>query len=112
MASSAGQPAVGQASARQLEGRVAAQPVEVVAIGIAATDCQHAGAQHIGDRMCDVRGIAPVGNVRRKRVRDFAAAFGQRKSITPLSEDSRPPSNAAVTFLRETDGRLKLSWLS
>jgi len=29
--------------------------------------------------MCDVRGIAPVGNVRRKRVRDFAAAFGQRK---------------------------------
>ena len=72
-------PAVGQASARQLEGRVAAQPVEVVAIGIAATDRQHAGAQHIGDRMCDVRGIAPVGNVRRKRVRDFAAAFGQRK---------------------------------
>src|SRR5262249_39992102 len=30
-------------------------------------------------------------------------------SITPLSEDSRPPSNTAVTFLRETDGRLKLS---
>src|SRR5207344_3082286 len=33
-------------------------------------------------------------------------------NITPLSEDNRPPSNAAVTFLRETDGRLKLSWLS
>jgi putative ABC transport system substrate-binding protein len=30
-------------------------------------------------------------------------------SITPLSEESRPPSNTAVTFLRETDGRLKLS---
>ena len=30
-------------------------------------------------------------------------------SITPLSEESQPPSNTAVTFLRETDGRLKLS---
>ena len=31
---------------------------------------------------------------------------------TPLSEESRPPSNAAVSFLRETDGRRKLGWLS
>src|SRR5947208_15377561 len=33
-------------------------------------------------------------------------------SITPASEDNRPPSNAAVTFLRETLGKLNVSWLS
>src|SRR4029077_13149297 len=37
------------------------------------------GAQPIGDRIVAVGGIAPGGNVRRKRVRNFAAAFGQRK---------------------------------
>jgi hypothetical protein len=31
---------------------------------------------------------------------------------TLLSEESRPPSNAAVTCLHETDGRRKLGWLS
>jgi hypothetical protein len=31
---------------------------------------------------------------------------------TLVSEESRPPSNAAVTCLRETDGKRKLSWLS
>jgi hypothetical protein len=46
------------------------------------------------------------------------ATFRTVKPVTPeqrmdaVSEDSRPPSNAVVTFLRETDGRLKLSWLS
>ena len=53
---------VRQPSAGQLEGRIEAQPVEVVAIGIAAANRQHAGAQHIGNRVRDVRGIAPVGN--------------------------------------------------
>ena len=68
---------VGQASTRQLEGRVAAEPVEVVAIGIAAANRQHAGAQHIGDRVRDVRRIAPVGNVSGQRGGDFAPAFGK-----------------------------------
>ena len=47
------------------------------------------------------------------RAASVAATLRRRStsasSITPLSEDSRPPSNTAVTFLRETDGRLKLS---
>src|SRR5258708_936532 len=29
-------------------------------------------------------------------------------SMTPLSEDRRPPSNAAVTFLELTDGNVKV----
>ena len=31
--------------------------------------------------------------------------------ITPLSEERRPPSNAAVTFLRDTAGKEKVSGL-
>jgi hypothetical protein len=46
---------------RQLEGWIAAQPVEVVAIGIAAANRQHASSQHIGDCVRDVQTIAPVG---------------------------------------------------
>jgi hypothetical protein len=38
---------------------------------------------------------------RRKREQDHTRSPGKP-----------PPSNAAVTFSRETDGRLKLSWLS
>jgi hypothetical protein len=68
---------VGQASARQLEGRVPAQPVEVVAIRVAAPDRQHAGAQHIGDCVPDVRGIARVGNKSRECLSNSAPAIGK-----------------------------------
>ena len=42
---------VRQPSAGQLEGRIEAQSVEVVAIGIAAANRQHAGAQDIRNRV-------------------------------------------------------------
>ena len=101
---------VRQPSARQLEGRIPAQPVEVIAIGIAAADRQHAGAQYVRDRVSDAQQITPIGNVRGERVGNFAAALSQREQHhAGVEEDNRPPSNAAVTFLRETDGRLKLS---
>ena len=32
--------------------------------------------------------------------------------MTPLSEESRPPSNAAVTFLRNTAGKEKAGGVS
>ena len=50
-----------------------------------------------------------VGNKSGKRISNCAPASASASSITPLSEESRPPSIAALTFLRETDGRLKLS---
>jgi hypothetical protein len=62
--------------------------------------------------MRDVRGIAPVGNVSRERVCDFAPALGKRQQQHACVEDNRPPSKAAVIFLRETVGRVKVSWLS
>jgi hypothetical protein len=51
--------------------------VEVVAIGIAAANRQHAGAQDIRNRVRDVRGIAMVGNKSGKRISNCAPAIGQ-----------------------------------
>jgi hypothetical protein len=57
----------------------------------------------------DAQQITPIGNVRGERVGNLRQRSASASNITPASEDNRPPSNAAVTFLRETDGRLKLS---
>jgi hypothetical protein len=53
-------PAVGQPPAGQLESRVAAQPVEVVSILIAAGNGEDARAQDVGHEMGDPVLIAPV----------------------------------------------------
>jgi hypothetical protein len=90
---------VGQASARQLEGRVAAQPVEVVAIRIAAADRQHARSQHIGDRVRDVRRIAPVSNVSGERGSDFAAAIGKRQQHHAAVRGQPAPVKRGCDFL-------------
>ena len=55
-------PAVGQPPAGQLESRVAAQPVEVVSILIAAGNGEDARAQDVGQEMSDLVLIAPVRN--------------------------------------------------
>jgi hypothetical protein len=69
-------PGLRQASAGELEGRIKPQPVEVVAIGVAAANRQHAGAQDIRDRMRDVCGIAMVGNQHREPVGNSAPPIG------------------------------------
>ena len=71
--------AVGQPSARQLEGGVAAEPVEVVAIGIAATDRQHATAQHIATVCLMCEGSRRSAMCSGKCLGDVAAALGQRQ---------------------------------
>ena len=55
--------------------------------------------------MRDLRWIARIGGLAGEGLGNAPAPFGQESSIAPLSEDSRPPSNAAVTFLRATAGR-------
>lgn len=97
-----------QTSGLQLEGRIVAQPVEVITIWIAAADRQHSGSQHIGDRVRDVRRIMPASNVSGSVSATLRRRSASASSITLLSEDIRPPSNAAV-LLRKTDRRLKLS---
>src|SRR5580693_5102111 len=61
-AASTGRSGVGQPPAGQLESRVAAQPVEIVGVLIAAGDGEDAGAQDIGQQMGDPVLIAPVRN--------------------------------------------------
>jgi hypothetical protein len=62
---------------RQAGKTLLAQPVEVVAIGIAAANRQHAGAQDIRDRVRNVRGIAMVGNKSGKRISNCTPTIGQ-----------------------------------
>jgi hypothetical protein len=59
--------------------KAGSKPVEVVAIGIAAANRQHAGAQDIRDRVRDVRRIAVVGNKSGERVGNCAPAIGKRQ---------------------------------
>lgn len=68
--------AVGQAAAGQLEGRVAAQGVEVVGIFPAAGDGQDAGAQDVRQSMDDARRIAVIGDHRRQLVRQSQTPLG------------------------------------
>ena len=104
--------AVGKPIAGQLERRIGAPPIEIVGILKAAGDRQNARPQ-------DVR--QEVDNpVRSRRSAISAASFAQipsrrsaaANSITPPSEVIRPPSKAAVTFLRATAGKVKGSSVS
>src|SRR3954471_9236876 len=104
--------ALRKASAGQLESGIAAQMVEIVAVLIAARDGQDAGAQDIGHAVRHKVGsrgsairAASLSTIPRRR---SAAA----SSITPPSDVMRPPSNAAVTFLRATAGKWNGSRLS
>ena len=57
---------LGRPSRRQLEQRIAAQGIAIVAILVAAGDGQHAETQHRGQGMGDARGIAPVADAGRQ----------------------------------------------
>jgi len=49
--------------------------------------------------------ITWISDHRRKLVGDREPPFGLREKLTPPSEVIRPPSNAAVIFLRATAGK-------
>ena len=68
--------AVRQASAGQLEARIGAQVVEVVAIFIAAGDGEDPGAQDVGNAVGYQIRIARVGDQRGKLVGDAQAPLG------------------------------------
>ena len=97
-------PAVGQPAAGELKRRIAAQDIEIVGVLVAAADREDAGPDHVGDRMGDARGIAPIGNAARQTLATPNRRSAIESSITPPSEDIRPPSKAAVTFLPWTAG--------
>jgi hypothetical protein len=91
-------------TAGQLEGGIAAQMIEVVGIFVAEGDGQDARAQNVRQRMNNRpgsrRSVTSAASLSAMPIRRSANA----NSITPPSELMRPPSNAAVSFLRSTDG--------
>ena len=91
---------VGQSPAGQLERRIEAQPVEIVGVLIAAGDGEDAGAQDIGQEMGDPVLIAAVRDHRRAASAMPSRRSAWASSMTPPSEVIRPPSKAAVIFLR------------
>ena len=93
---------LGQVSAGELEGRIRPQRAEVVAILIAARDGEDAGADHVCDRV-PARGLESrrSGMKRASRSAIPSRRSAWARSMTPPSDDRRPPSKAAVIFLRE-----------
>ena len=65
---------VGQPPAGELESRIGAQKIEIVGVLVAAGDREDAGADHVGERVRDARGIAAIGKATRQSVRRRQAA--------------------------------------
>jgi hypothetical protein len=98
-------PGIRQAPAGQLEAGIATQMIEVVGVLVAAGDGEDTGAQDVGDAVRDKLPIARVADQPRQPLNDTQAALGRSQQHDAPSEVSRPPSKAAVTFLRPTAGK-------
>jgi hypothetical protein len=104
--------AVRKSAAGQFEAGIKAQPVEIVAVLVAARDRQDAGAQDVGHAVLHKVRIARVGDQAGKRVGDAQTALGGGDQQDTPSDVMRPPSKAATTFLRATAGKWNGSKLS
>ena len=90
---------VRQPSAGQLEGGIGAQPVEIVTVGIAAGNRQHAGPQHILHGVRDVRRIARIGDQSGEGLGNAAAPFGQGKQHDAAIGGKPPAIERSCDFL-------------
>ena len=70
----------------------------------------HAGSQHIGDRMRDVRRITSVSNVSSKCIGDFAAAIGQREQHHAAVRGQ--PASRAIRRVSGGVGRASINFQS
>jgi hypothetical protein len=95
---------VRQPAAGELERRITAQMIEIIAILVAARYGEDAGADHVGNAVHNARRIAPLGKHARQLLGHPDAPVARARSMTPPSDVRRPPSKAAVIFLRETAG--------
>jgi hypothetical protein len=93
--------------------RIGAQVVEVVGIFVAAGNSQHAGAQGCRRHCASPAADCACQVIRGASLSAIPKVFSNAASkITPPSEVTRPPSNAAETFLRSTAGKLNGSRVS
>ena len=70
---------VGRLLAGKLEGGIAAQPVEVIAIRVAAGDRQHAPFQYVLNCVRNMRPIAPVGDQSSESLGESPPTLGKRE---------------------------------
>ena len=91
--------AVRQAPTGQLEAGIAAQVIEIVAVLIAAGDGEDAGAQDVGDAMCDEIGIARVGDQSGQLVGDAKAPLGGGEKHHPAIGGEAPAIERGDDFL-------------
>ena len=97
-------------SAGEFEGGVGPEKVDAVAGKEAIANMRDLSASSTvwmmcaGSRGSSIRAASVLATARRRSASE--------SKITPLSEERRPPSNAAVTFLRDTAGRENVSGLS
>jgi hypothetical protein len=89
----------GQAIQRQLEHRVAAQRVGVVAVLVPGGDHQHAEPDDLRQAMHDPLRRPRVHQAVRQSVRQAQPALDFGNASKPPSDDSRPPSKRATTAL-------------
>src|SRR3954468_8914490 len=99
-------------SAGELERRIGAQGTDVLAVLIAAGDRQDAGSDHVRDCVRHAGWIAPVRDEARQSLGDPEPSLGLSQEHDAASEERRPPSKAAVIFLRETAGNGKVAAIS
>ena len=87
--------------------------VEVVGIFVAARNGKDARTQDDGDTVRHQQRIARVSEISDASLSAMPNVFSNAASnMTPPSEVMRPPSNAAVIFLRATAGKLNGSRVS
>ena len=88
-----------QRPAASRSGRFQRERVEVIAIGIAAADRQHAGSQHISDRVRNVQ-------------KDHASQQCDQQVYRRLSRGDRPARAASHRYQRTAGFRRTPLWLS
>jgi hypothetical protein len=73
--------------------------IDVVGVLVTAADSEHPCAKHVGKTVDDACRIAPMREHRASLSAKPRRRSAIANSITPPFDVSRPPSNAAVTFL-------------
>lgn len=86
---------------RHLEDRIVPQRIAIVGVLVARRDRKHPQPKHLLERVLDALGLAPVADARRKARRQPELLLDRARSrSTPASDDSCPPSNPTLNFLR------------
>ena len=89
----------GQPPAGELESGIGPQPVEIVTVGIAAGNRQHACSEHILDCVGDMRRVARTVDQSGERSAIARRRSASESKITPLSEERMAAIECACDFL-------------